>query len=389
MAGVPDNNFHGPTNGPKLTLEEAPLDIRHDGNVDLRLDYRLAETRLDHFTAVGPTDVTGPDELTYSRNVFLPLTTACRYTCSYCTFFDPPGRASLMTDGEVATALRNGGAAGCREALFTLGDRPDARYEELQGRLAERGYESILDYLHDACDTALDHGLLPHSNPGDLPFEALRRLKPVNASMGVMLETTASVEAHSGPRAKSPARRLQTMEYAGRVRIPFTTGILVGIGETVRDRAFSLWCIRRLHEAHDHIQEVIVQPVVPNDRSDFERPPIEELRRTVAMARYILPGDVEVQVPPNLSPVKRLIDCGVGDLGGVSPVTDDYVNPDYPWPEIERLHDLAEEVGVPLREREPVYEGYRAEDWVSDRVRRLLERDPGERGRRAVMKRGR
>jgi FO synthase subunit 1 len=205
-----------------------------------------------------------------------------------------------------------------------------------------------------------------------------------------MLETTADVAAHSGGRKKTPGQRLNTIRAAGEAGVPFTTGILVGIGESWRDRAESLLAIRALHERYGHVQEVIVQNVVPNDRSSFERPPVETMRRVVAMARVALPDEVSVQVPPNLSPTRALLDCGVDDLGGVSPVTDDYINPDYAWPALRELEDLAADAGVPLRERLPVYERFLSterggdheatagagdREWVSDRIREAIAAD--------------
>jgi FO synthase subunit 1 len=313
---------------------------------------------VDALLDVTPADVDPAGELTFARNVFLPLTTACRYTCSYCTFYDVPGEASLMSPDAVRTSVKEGAEAGCTEALFTFGDAPDARYTAVHDQLDEWGFDSMLDYLHAACETALDAGLLPHSNPGDLTRSELDRLAEVNASMGVMLETTADVAAHAGERRKTPERRLGTIRAAGEAAVPFTTGILVGIGETRRDRAESLRAIAELHARYDHVQEVIVQPVVPNERSDFERPSVATLRETVAMARAALPATVSVQVPPNLAPTRELVECGVDDLGGVSPVTDDYINPTYEWPALAELQEVADAAGVPLRERLPVYERY-------------------------------
>ena len=325
------------------------------------VDADAADALLD----VTPDDVSPASELTFARNVFLPLTTACRYTCTYCSFYDVPGGATLMPPDAVREQLRHGAEAGCTETLFTFGDAPDERYTQVHDQLAEWGHETMLDYLVEACEMALDAGLLPHSNPGDLRQSELERLAEVNASMGVMLETTADVAAHAGGRRKTPERRLGTIRAAGEAGVPFTTGILVGIGETRRDRAESLLSIAELHARYDHVQEVIVQNVVPNERSDFERPSVETMRETVAMARAALPPEVSVQVPPNLSPTRELLDCGVDDLGGVSPVTDDYINPEYAWPALDELTDLAAEAGVPLRERLPTHERY-----LPERVRR-------------------
>ncbi|ELZ96950.1 FO synthase subunit 1 [Haloferax mucosum ATCC BAA-1512] len=322
------------------------------------VEIPIDAAEVERLLSVTPDDVEPPTSLSFSRNVFLPLTTACRYTCTYCTYYDVPGEATLMSLDDVREVVRMGADAGCTEALFTFGDEPDARYTEIHRQLDAWGYDDILDYLAAACEVALDEGLLPHSNPGDLTREAFTDLAPLNASMGVMLETTADVTAHAGTRRKTPGQRLNTIRAAGEEGVPFTTGILVGIGESWRDRAESLLAIRALHERYGHIQEVIIQNVVPNERSSFERPSLETMRRVVSMARVALPEAVSVQVPPNLSAAAELVDCGVDDLGGVSPVTDDYVNPDYAWPALQELADIADEAGVPLRERLPVYDRF-------------------------------
>ncbi|QDX40558.1 7,8-didemethyl-8-hydroxy-5-deazariboflavin synthase subunit CofG [Salarchaeum sp. JOR-1] len=347
------------------------------------ISLSVAESDIDAALAVTPDGVESASELTFARNVFLPLTTACRYTCTYCTYYDPPGQADLMRPDDVREAVRRGADAGCTEALFTFGDDPDDRYTDVHDQLDEWGFDSIHDYLRRACEIALDEGLLPHANPGDQTREQMELVADVNASMGVMLETTADVQAHGGPRAKVPGQRLNTLRNAGELGIPFTTGILVGIGEDWRDRAESLLAIRELHERYGHIQEVIVQPVSNNERWRGGSPGVEALRRAVAMARAVLPESVSVQVPPNLAPVREVLDCGIDDLGGVSPVTDDYINPDYEWPAVRELQAIADDAGVPLRERLPVYEHYLDDDWVSDRIHAALDADDaaGERYR--------
>ncbi|WP_336327370.1 7,8-didemethyl-8-hydroxy-5-deazariboflavin synthase subunit CofG [Halovenus sp. HT40] len=321
---------------------------------------------IDELVAVRPADVDPADHLSFARNVFVPLTTACRYTCTYCTYFDPPGEASLLSPEEIRDIVREGADAGCTEALFTFGDDPDDRYTQIYEQLAEYGHETIHSYLAEACEIALDEGLLPHANPGDQTREEMAAVADLNASMGVMLETTADVAAHSGPRVKTPDQRIQTIETAGELGVPFTTGILVGIGEDWQDRAESLLVIRDLHERYGHIQEVIVQPVVENERWHGGEPDLETLRRTVAMAREALPEEISLQVPPNLAPAGEVTDCGIDDLGGVSPVTDDHINPDYAWPALDHLETIAEEAGVPLHERLPVYERYLPDDLRSD-----------------------
>lgn len=245
---------------------------------------------------------------------------------------------------------------------------PDDRYTEIYDQLARWGHESIHSYLCEACEIALKEGLLPHANPGDQTREEMAAVAPYNASMGVMLETTADIAAHSGKRVKSPNQRLATIQTAGELGVPFTTGILVGIGEDRCDRPESLLIIRELHERYGHIQEVIVQPVVENDRWRGGKPSLETLRQTVAMARVALPENVSLQVPPNLAPARDLVDCGIDDLGGVSPVTDDHINPEYAWPALDEVEAITAEAGVPLRERLPVYVQYVDEQWLSDRL---------------------
>ncbi|UIO99458.1 7,8-didemethyl-8-hydroxy-5-deazariboflavin synthase subunit CofG [Halobaculum sp. CBA1158] len=326
------------------------------------IDVTVADADVERLLSVGPEDVSAASELTFARNVFVPLTTACRYTCTYCTYYDVPGEASLLSPEEVRDRCRVGADAGCTEALFTFGDKPDSRYTAIHDQLAEWGFDSIVDYNERACEIALEEGLLPHSNPGDLTEPEFRRLRDVNASMGVMLETTADVDAHAGSRRKTPGQRLDTIRAAGEARVPFTTGILVGIGEGWSDRAESLLAIRDLHERYGHVQEVIVQPVTPNERSDFPGPSAATMRRVTAMARAALPPEVSVQSPPNLAPVSDLLDCGVDDLGGVSPVTDDYINPEYAWPALDELSEIADSGGVPLHERLPTHDRFLPEE---------------------------
>jgi FO synthase subunit 1 len=350
------------------------------GTEEYDVDVRIAEERIQSLLSVGPDDVEQPAELSFARNVFLPVTTACRYTCTYCTFYDPPGQATLMSPEEIREEVRKGVDAGCTEALFTLGDEPDDRYTELYDELAALGHDTIHSYLHEASEIALEEGLLPHGNPGDQTREQMAGLADVMASMGVMLETTADLDVHAGSRRKVPGQRLATIRNAGELQIPFTTGILFGIGETWADRAESLLAIADLHERYGHVQEVIVQPVSPNERWDGERPDVATMRRVVAMAQRALPDEVAVQVPPNLAPVRELVDAGVEDLGGVSPVTDDYVNPSYAWPGLSELEAIAEAAGLPLRERLPVYERYLPEEgleneWIPEAVGRVIYGD--------------
>jgi len=347
----------------------------------VEVDVEAAD--VQRLLSVRPRDVDPTPALAYARNVFVPLTTACRYTCTYCTYYHPPGEATLLAPEEVREICKRGADAGCTEALFTFGDDPDDRYYRIHDQLAAWGHDSIHSYLRAACEIALDCGLLPHSNPGDQTRDQMELVADVNASMGVMLETTADVRAHSGRRRKEPGRRLNTIATAGNLGVPFTTGILVGVGEDWRDRAESLLAIRSLHERYGHVQEVIVQPVVENERWQRGSPDVETMRRVTAMARAALPAEVSVQSPPNLAPVRDLLDCGVDDLGGVSPVTDDHINPDYAWPELRELEEIAGVAGVPLEERLPVHERYIDDGWLSPRIEAAIEADDeaGERYR--------
>ncbi|ELY88905.1 7,8-didemethyl-8-hydroxy-5-deazariboflavin synthase subunit CofG [Natrialba taiwanensis] len=336
------------------------------GAAEYDVELTIDEAAITDLLAVEPDHVGPPSELSFSRNVFVPLTTACRYTCTYCTYFDPPGQASLLSLEEVRDICKRGADAGCTEALFTFGDDPDDRYTEIHDQLDAWGYDSIHTYLRAACEVALEEGLLPHANPGDQTREQLATVADVNASMGVMLETTADVDAHGGPRQKEPGQRLRTIANAGELDVAFTTGILVGIGEDWHDRAESLLAIRELHERYDHVQEVIIQPVVSNERWSDGSPDLETMRRVTAMARVALPEEISVQVPPNLTAARELVDCGVDDLGGVSPVTDDHINPDYTWPALRELEDIAAAADLPLCERLPIYERFLPADLRTD-----------------------
>src|SRR5712691_10119269 len=290
----------------------------------------------------------GDGLVTYSPKVFVPLTTLCRDVCGYCTFARPPrrGERAFMPLDEVLAIARAGAADGCHEALFTLGDKPELRYRVAREELAALGCETTLQYLARAAEAVLtETGLLPHLNPGVMTHDDLRELRPVSASMGLMLETVSErLSARGGPHFgspdKAPALRLATIAAAGEARVPFTTGILIGIGETRAERLEALRAIRELSSAHGHVQEVIVQNfrAKPGTRmADAAEPPLDELLWTIAIARVLLGPDVHIQAPPNLSydDFPRLLDAGIDDWGGVSPVTIDHVNPEAPWPELE------------------------------------------------------
>src|SRR3954452_4029829 len=319
--------------------------------------------------------------VTYSPKVFIPLTKLCRDVCHYCTFAAPPrrGERAYLTIDEVLEIARAGAAAGCSEALFTLGDKPELRYRAAREELASLGCATTLEYLRRAAEAVLDETrLLPHLNPGVLTRESVRTLRPVSASMGVMLETTSErLSARGGPHYgspdKLPALRLATIEAAGEERVPFTTGVLIGIGETRAERVDALRAIRDLAERHGHVQEVIVQNFrakAATRGAPAPPPPLEELLWTIAVARLILGARAHIQAPPNLSygDFPRLLDAGIDDWGGVSPVTIDHVNPEAPWPDVERLRLATESRGLELAPRLPVYPEWISERWLDPAV---------------------
>jgi 7,8-didemethyl-8-hydroxy-5-deazariboflavin synthase len=310
--------------------------------------------------------------VTYTRNIFLPLTTACRNRCNYCCFRTPVHDSCILPPDEVKKSIRQGAALGCTEALFTFGERPEHEPGFLP-LISSLGYPSILDYCYAMCEYALHAGILPHTNAGILTYGEMKRLKEVNASMGLMLETTAAVPSHRNSPGKDPGVRIRMIEDAGRLEIPFTTGILVGIGETPEDREESLSVIRGLHRRYGHIQEVIIQNFCPKEgtpMADAAVPTPDEMCTTVALAREILPPDVAVQVAPNLFDAARLIACGANDLGGVSPLTIDYVNPEHPWPQIEELQRLIGD--AKLQERLCIYPQFIDRGWFHPRIEALI-----------------
>ncbi|MDD3111766.1 MAG: 7,8-didemethyl-8-hydroxy-5-deazariboflavin synthase subunit CofG [Methanofollis liminatans] len=312
--------------------------------------------------------------ITFSRNVFLPLTTVCTNACSYCCFKTPVREGCVMTPAAARLTIEAGVKAGCTEALFTFGERP-GEVSGFSDHLAALGYGDILDYCYDLCEYAISAGILPHTNAGVLTYGELDRLKEVNASMGLMLETTADVPAHRNSPGKDPAVRIAMMEDAGKLRIPFTTGLLIGIGEMPADREESLQVIAGLHRRYGHIQEVIIQNFCPKEGTEMggaATVPTTEFAETITLAREILPPDVAVQIPPNLADAAALIRCGVDDLGGVSPLTIDYVNPEHPWPQIEELKGLVGDAC--LRERLCIYPGFIRKGWYPKGLAALIRR---------------
>jgi len=350
--------------------------------VDIPLDELLARAAQRRATATGT-------RITYSPKVFIPLTMLCRDRCGYCTFAKAPARvrSPYLAPEEVLDIARAGTAAGCSEALFTLGERPEIRYPAALDWLREHGYESTVDYLVAMCRLVVDEtGLLPHANAGALYHDELARLRPVAASQGMMLESlNGALECHRGSPDKSPARRLATLEAAGRLRIPFTTGILVGIGESRADRITALDAIASSHRRWGHVQEVIVQNFLPKPGTAMHGAvtcPETEYLWTIAAARIILPPAVHLQAPPNLSDeFGRLLAAGIDDWGGVSPVTVDHVNPERPWPELERLKSVTEAAGFALAPRLTIYPSFALApaEWLDERMRfAVLDRSDAE-----------
>jgi FO synthase subunit 1 len=330
--------------------------------------------------------------ITFSRNVFLPLTTVCRNRCGYCCFRTPVQEGCLMEPPAVEEVLRKGAVLGCTEALFTFGERPELE-PGFDAYLSRTGYGKFLDYVYAMCKKSIDIGILPHTNAGILTYDEMAVLREVNASMGIMLETTAEVPAHSKSPGKKPEVRLAMMEDAGRLKIPFTTGLLLGIGETPADREASLHAIRDLHRRYGHIQEIIIQnfcgkPGTP--MADYPGPGKDEICGTIRLAREILPHEIAIQIPPNLTDAKDLIPCGVDDLGGISPLTIDYVNPEHPWPEIDALKGLVGD--AVLTERLCIYQRFIEKGWyhpgmkpLITRLAHSIERERGDLKQKAML----
>ena len=327
-----------------------------------------------------------PGVVTYSRKVFIPLTNLCRDYCGYCTFRRDPGQpgAHTMTPDEVMEVVRAGERLGCTEALFSLGDKPELLFPEMRDTLRHLGYKSTLQYLEAMCEKVLrESTLLPHPNPGLMSAEWLQRLARVSPSMGLMLETTSSRllgsgAAHDDAPDKDPAKRLRVIEDAGRQKVPFTTGVLIGIGETIEERVDTLLAIRDLHEKYGHIQEVIIQnfrakPATP--MSNWPEPGRADMLRTLAVARLLMP-EMNLQAPPNLSDphYADLLDSGINDWGGVSPLTPDFINPERPWPHLEDLRKRTEAKGFQLKQRLPVYPEFMAQSAAhSDQLAQQLD----------------
>ena len=373
-----------------LNVDEAAVAMTARGDDLADLCASAARVRDAGLDSAGRRGTDGRLPISYSRKVFIPVTHLCRDRCHYCTFVTVPGKlraegkGMFMEPDEILDVARRGAELGCKEALFTLGDRPETRWEEAAQWLDERGYDSTLDYIRAMAIRVLEEtGLLPHLNPGVMSWTELSRLKPVAPSMGMMLETTSrrlfetKGLAHHGSPDKDPAVRLRTLDDAGRLSIPFTTGLLVGIGETLTERAETMHAIRKSHKEFGHVQEVIVQNFRAKDHTAMAATPdadIDDFLATIAVTRLVLGPKMRIQAPPNLvSPAEclALIGAGVDDWGGVSPLTPDHVNPERPWPNLDDLAAVTADAGYDLVQRltaQPQYVQAGAA-WIDPRVR--------------------
>src|SRR5215831_5633363 len=367
--------------GKALDRDEAAVLLHARGAQLTELRSYAARSRDAGLVAAGR-----PGVITYSRKVFIPLTRLCRDRCGYCTFVTVPGRlapgAEYLSPDEVLEIARQGAALGCKEALFTLGDRPEARWRQAREWLNAHGYDDTLSYVRAMAIGVLEEtGLLPHLNPGVLSWQDFQRLKPVAPSMGMMLETTARRlftepgGPHYGSPDKDPAVRMRVLEDAGRSAVPFTTGILIGIGETPAERVDSIFAIRGTAREYGGIQEVIVQNFRAKPDTKMRAVPdagLEDLAATIAVARLVLGPSMRIQAPPNLigDEYQLILDAGIDDWGGVSPLTPDHVNPERPWPQIHALAERTAASGFELRKRLTIYPGYLHEPWLDPRLAR-------------------
>ncbi len=323
--------------------------------------------------------------LTYSKNVFIPLTRLCRNHCGYCTFKIEPGDGELlMTPEEVVDMARKGASVGCTELLFVLGDKPELVYKEYRDKIRAMGFDTTTQYLAYVSRLGLQEGIFPHSNMGLATEEELLALKETNPSMGLMLENISDRllrkgQAHHRCADKVPKLRMKTMEIAGRLRIPWTSGILVGIGETWEERIDSLYALKELSDRYGHIQEIIIQNFSPKDGIDMEAyppPSFVDMLRTVAISRLIFGENMNIQIPPNLNnrSFSLYIYAGINDLGGVSPITIDYVNPEAPWPQIKKMEKEVQDLGFELKERLPVYPEFITPEFINENLLKQIEK---------------
>jgi FO synthase len=363
--------------GEPLDQPEAEILLQARGDdLTVLLGY-AARTRDAGLEAAGR-----PGVITYSKKVFIPLTRLCRDRCGYCTFATVPGRLDslYLSPDEVLAIAREGAKLGCKEALFTLGDRPEARWKQAREWLDAHGYDDTLSYVRAMAVRVLaETGLLPHLNPGVMTEQDFQRLKPVAPSMGMMLETTSSRlfetrgEAHFGSPDKDPKVRLRVLDDAGRSNVPFTTGILIGIGETLEERVDAIFALRNVQREYGGIQEIIVQNFRAKPDTKMRNTPdaeLADLAATIAVTRLVLGPEARVQAPPNLVGHEHqlMIDAGIDDWGGVSPLTPDHVNPERPWPHLDELAEITAAAGFTLRERLTIYPPYIREPWLDPHV---------------------
>ncbi|OGE22963.1 MAG: 7,8-didemethyl-8-hydroxy-5-deazariboflavin synthase subunit CofG [Candidatus Dadabacteria bacterium RIFCSPHIGHO2_12_FULL_53_21] len=329
--------------------------------------------------------------LTFSRNVFVPLTQICRNRCGYCTFKYEPGEGPLfLTPEEVVEMAKKGAQLGCTELLFVTGDKPELLYPVYREALGKLGYKSTAEYLIAMGEAGLRERIFPHTNLGLATKDELTAFRESNPSMGLMLENISprllkKGEAHHGCPDKVPRHRMKTMEWAGELQIPWTSGILVGIGETWEERIDSLYALKELNDAFGHIQEIIIQNFSPKQGITMEKyppPDFIDMLKIVAISRLIFGEGMNIQIPPNLNPdtYPLFVHAGVNDLGGVSPITIDYVNPEAPWPKLERMRNIIEDLGFTLRERLPVYPEFIGRKYINDDLLRLVRDAVDEQG---------
>lgn len=369
---------------PRPTPSEAIALMRATGGELLQLMQRASALREAHFG----------NTVTYSRKVFIPLTNLCRDKCAYCTFAVPPRspRAKLLTPEEVLAIARRGAAAGCKEALFSLGEKPEDVHSLARQQLQSLGYPSTHAYLRAMSELVFEEtGLIPHINCGVMTPAEIADLRPFSGSMGLMLENISPRlmepgEAHFGCVGKTPSLRMKTLSAAGELRVPFTTGILIGIGETLAERVDSLFAIAELHTRYGHIQEVIIQNFrrKPDIRfREKDEPSALDMVRTIAVARLIFGGEMSLQAPPNLTPdaYGMYLLAGINDWGGVSPVTADHINPEAAWPQIDELAHISGDAGFELRERLTIYPQYLRPEFVAPRILSRARELAGERMR--------
>jgi len=363
--------------GEPLDRPEAEVLLQARGDDHTALLGLAARTRDAGLEAAGR-----PGVITFSKKVFIPLTRLCRDRCGYCTFATVPHRLDslYLSPDEVLAIASEGARLGCKEALFTLGDRPEARWKQAREWLDEHGYEDTLSYVRAMAVRVLEEtGLLPHLNPGVMTERDFRWLKPVAPSMGMMLETTSSRlfetrgEAHFGSPDKDPKVRLRVLEDAGRSNVPFTTGILIGIGETLAERVDAIFALRDAQRAYGGIQEVIVQNFRAKPDTKMRDTPdaeLADLAATIAVTRLVLGPEARVQAPPNLvgDQYQLILDAGIDDWGGVSPLTPDHVNPERPWPQLDELAGITAAAGFTLKERLTIYPPYIREPWLDPHV---------------------